>query len=72
MRRREFIAIFAGIAGVWPLAARALPAPRLGYVWIGTKGTDGSVAGLRQGLADRGYVVGRNLVLEERYADANT
>jgi ABC-type uncharacterized transport system substrate-binding protein len=28
-------------------------------------------AGLRQGLADRGYIVGRNLILEERYADGD-
>jgi putative tryptophan/tyrosine transport system substrate-binding protein len=72
MRRRDVIALIGGAAVAWPLAARAQQAPRLGYVWIGTKGTDGSVAGLRQGLADRGYVVGRNLVLEERYADGNT
>jgi putative ABC transport system substrate-binding protein len=30
-----------------------------------------SSAGLRQGLADFGYVVGRNLVLEERYANGD-
>src|SRR5262249_29671461 len=41
---------------------------KVGYVWIGEPGTDVSGAGLRQGLADRGYVIGRNLVLEERYA----
>jgi putative ABC transport system substrate-binding protein len=43
--------------------------PRVGYIWIGVRGTDGSVGGLRQGLADRGYIVGRNLLLEERYAE---
>jgi putative ABC transport system substrate-binding protein len=30
-----------------------------------------SNAGLRQGLADLGYVIGRNLILEERYANGN-
>jgi hypothetical protein len=30
-----------------------------------------SNAGLRQGLADRGYEIGRNLMLEERYADGH-
>jgi putative tryptophan/tyrosine transport system substrate-binding protein len=30
-----------------------------------------SNAGLRQGLADRGYEIGRNLILEERYADGH-
>jgi ABC-type uncharacterized transport system substrate-binding protein len=43
----------------------------VGYVWIGPRGTDANNAGLRQGLADRGWIVGRNLTLEERYADGN-
>jgi hypothetical protein len=72
MRRREFITLLGGAAG-WPLAARAQQpvTPRIGYIWIGTRGTDVSNAGLRQGLDDRGYAVGRNLVLEERYADGH-
>jgi putative ABC transport system substrate-binding protein len=46
--------------------------PRVGYVFVGVRGgTDVSNAGLRQGLADQGYDVGRNLILEERYADGN-
>jgi putative ABC transport system substrate-binding protein len=45
--------------------------PRVGYVWTGASATDISNAGLRQGLADMGYLVGRNLVLEERYANGN-
>src|SRR5262249_5196555 len=68
VRRRTFITLLGG-AAAWPLAAHAqLPMPKVGYVWIGEPGTDVSGAGLRQGLADRGYVIGRNLVLEERYA----
>src|ERR1700688_1041051 len=70
MRRREFIILLGGTAAGRPLAARAQHAiPRVGYIWIGARGTDGSVAGLRQGLTDRGYIVGRNLVIEERYAE---
>jgi len=74
MRRREFITILGGTAATWPLAARAQQAaiPRVGYVWIGVRnGTDVSNAGLRQGLVDRGYEIGRNLILEERYANGN-
>lgn len=44
--------------------------PRVGYVFVGVRGgTDVSNAGLRQGLVDRGYEIGRNLILEERYVD---
>ena len=72
MKRREFITLL-GSAAAWPLAARAqkLAVPRLGYVWVGVRGTDVSNAGLRQGLADLGYVVGRSLMLEERYANGD-
>src|ERR1700736_1250524 len=71
MRRRDFIILLGGAAAGRPLAARAQQhaIPRVGYIWIGARGTDGSVAGLRQGLTDRGYIVGRNLRLEERYAE---
>lgn len=74
MKRREFIGLVGGIAAAWPLAARAQQSaiPRVGYVWIGTLGgTDVSDAGLRQGLSDRGYEIGRNLILEERYANGD-
>jgi putative ABC transport system substrate-binding protein len=63
-----------GMAAAWPLAARAQQPtlPRVGYILSGAKGTGGAgTAGLRQGLADRGYVIGQNLILEERYADRN-
>jgi putative ABC transport system substrate-binding protein len=65
MRRRDFIIFLGGTAASLPLAARAQQhaIPRIGYIWIGARGTDGSVAGLRQGLADRGYIVGRNLAV---------
>jgi putative tryptophan/tyrosine transport system substrate-binding protein len=73
MKRRELIILLGGAVLGWPRAARAQQSavPRVGYVWAGARGTDGSTAGLRQGLADLGYVVGRNLVFEERYANGN-
>src|SRR5690349_5692360 len=76
MRRREFVILLGGAAAAWPRPAAAQtqqpPVPRVGYVWIGAPGgTDVSNAGLRQGLIDRGYEIGRNLILEERYADGN-
>src|SRR6202795_4179214 len=73
MKRRELIILLGGAVLGWPRAARTQQSavPRVGYIWIGARGTDVSNAGLRQGLADLGYVVGRNLVLEERYADGS-
>jgi hypothetical protein len=70
MRRREFI---AGIAGVvaWPLrvGAQSSPIRRVGYIWIGDRGTEVNAAGLSQGLVDLGYVIGRDVAIEGRYAD---
>jgi putative ABC transport system substrate-binding protein len=73
MRRREFIATL-GSAAAWPLAGRAQQAtlPKVGYVFVGQRGTDTSGAGLRRGFVDRGYEIGKNLVLEERYADGDS
>ena len=70
MKRREFIMLIGGAAAVWPLVARAQQTaiPKVGYVWVGDPNTDVSGVGLRQGLADRGYVIGRNLIFEDRYA----
>jgi len=74
MRRREFLGLLAGAAaapGAWLPPARAQPGkiPRIGYFWPGFADPNVGLAGLRQGLADRGFVLGRNLVLEERYAE---
>jgi putative tryptophan/tyrosine transport system substrate-binding protein len=55
------------------VVARGQPTiPRIGYVWIGAGDTDMAGAGLRQGLADAGYVIGRNLALEVRYAEGHS
>ena len=71
MRRREFIAGLAG-AATWPLAARAQQAamPAIGYLSFGTprEGVDG-VAAFLQGLAAAGYVEGRDVAIEFRWAN---
>ena len=73
MLRREFITLASGVMAAWPRAASAQqPAlPKVGYVWIGERERDVSGAGLRQGLTDKGYEIGRNLALEERYAQGD-
>jgi putative ABC transport system substrate-binding protein len=73
MRRREFIGLVGG-AAAWPLVARAQqPAkvPRIGYLAPGSASA-GLLArdeAFRQGLQELGYVDGRNIVIEYRYAD---
>jgi putative ABC transport system substrate-binding protein len=75
MRRRDFVQMAVGSAVAWPLAVRAQQSaapPRVGYVFFGEKGGgEASGAGLRQGLADKGYLIGQNLILEERYANGD-
>ena len=70
MRRREFIAGLGG-AAVWPLGldAQSPAIRRIGYVWIGARGTEVNAAGLSQGLIDQGYLIGRDVAIEDRYAD---
>ncbi len=74
MRRRDFITLLGGAAAAWPLTARAQQSAtsKVGYVWIGERSTDVSGAGLRQGLVDKGYEIGRNLAFEDRYAQGDT
>jgi putative ABC transport system substrate-binding protein len=71
MRRRAFIAGL-GVAAVWPLAVRAQqPAmPLVGYLSFGTPREGvGGVAAFLQGLAAAGYVEGRDVAIEFRWAN---
>src|SRR6516162_7924920 len=70
MRRRAFITLI-GAAAAWPLTARAQqPAiPVIGYLSVGSPESDASrLTGLRRGLNQTGYVEGRSLVIEYRWA----
>jgi putative ABC transport system substrate-binding protein len=68
LRRREFIAGLGG-AAAWPLAARAQPTPVVGYLDSAAPDQSGLIAaGFRKGLSEMGYVEGRNLAIEYRYA----
>ena len=72
MRRRDFITLLGGAAVAWPLAARAQQGimSLVGFVHAGSFSTSVEMmGGLRKGLADTGYVVGRNLAIEYRLAE---
>ena len=67
MRRREFLSLLGGAAATWPLGARA-DQPLLGY--LSSLRREDSVRfdrALHRGLADMGFVEGRNLTIEGRW-----
>jgi putative ABC transport system substrate-binding protein len=72
MKRREFITLVGGGAAAWPLAARAQkPAlPIIGVLSpVSAAIAVRNVAALRQGLRDLGYIEGRNIAIEYRFAE---
>jgi putative ABC transport system substrate-binding protein len=70
MRRREFIAGI-GAAAAWPLAVRAQQQqmPVIGFLSPLTSGERSEHAAFRRGLAEEGYVEGKNLAIESRFAN---
>src|SRR6516165_11800562 len=69
MRRRAFIKLLGGATAAWPVATHAQqPAvPVVGFLNHGLP--DERVRGLRQGLGEVGYIEGRNVAIEFRWAN---
>src|SRR6476660_3544905 len=77
MQRREFITLAGGAAATWPLAARAQHADRVRRVsmLLGLAEKDPEaikrVKAFRLGMRDLGWIEGRNVHIEYRFAGSN-
>jgi putative ABC transport system substrate-binding protein len=70
MKRRDFIAALGG-AATWPIAARGQQRSDLTVGMLGggaPEGADRYLLGFAQGLAETGYVEGKNIAIEYRWA----
>ena len=74
VRRREFITLLGGAAAAWPLTARAQQAvvPVIGWLSNRNAETDRPpLAAFRLGLNVHGFVEGRNVAIEYRFANGD-
>jgi putative ABC transport system substrate-binding protein len=71
MRRRHLVSLVGGAALAWPAGARAQAAlPVVGFLSAVSPGPFAQrMAAFHQGLSDAGYVEGRNVVIESRWAE---
>lgn len=75
MRRREVLSLIGGAAAAWPLKARAQQTklPTIGFLGSGTLASQGKwVAAFVQRLRELGWVEGRSIVLDYRWAEGRS
>ena len=72
MNRRDFIALVGGVAVAWPvsgLAQQAGKVYRIGFLWENPTTFPEALEAFRQELRQLGYIEGRNLAIEFRWAE---
>jgi putative tryptophan/tyrosine transport system substrate-binding protein len=69
MRRREFISVLGSALALWPVRVRA-QMPTVGFVNSSSAQVQGhAVAAYRGGLEESGFIEGKNVLIESRFAD---
>ena len=74
MRRREFIALIGGAAAGWPVGAHAQQPRRIGVLTLfSERDTEGRsrFSAFQEGLREAGWVEGRNIQIDYRWADGD-
>jgi ABC-type uncharacterized transport system substrate-binding protein len=73
LKRREFISLAGAATAAWPLAARAQPAmPVIGFLSsLGHTDLGLVIPGFHEGLNGAGFVEGRNIAIEYRWAEGD-
>ena len=78
LRRREFIALIVGAAASWPFAARAQQPERMRRIGVllpsapDDPEVQSGVGAFLQGLAQSGWITGRNIRIETRWTKFDT